>query len=39
MLIQINTDSNIERDEALPKQAEALLRGTPQRSLEGSSLS
>jgi len=28
MLIQINTDSNIEGDEALAKQAEALLRAT-----------
>jgi hypothetical protein len=28
MLIQINTDSNIEGDEALAKRAEALLRGT-----------
>jgi hypothetical protein len=28
MLIQINTDSNIEADEALAKQAKALLRGT-----------
>ena len=28
MLIQINTDSNIEGDEALAKQAQAVLRGT-----------
>lgn len=28
MLIQINTDSNIEGDEALAKRAEALLRDT-----------
>ena len=28
MLIQLNTDSNIAGDEALAKQAEALLRGT-----------